>query len=153
MRSLLFSTIFFFCAPAFADKLIIVDLRNFKWMAYEDDTLVKDGIAAGGRRWCPDTKRPCKTPHGEFLVLKKYGKYYRSPLYPLNCGGESKIKCAPMPYSVKFKHSGESIHGSSDHWENPKHISHGCVHVSKENAKWINEFTEVNKTKIVILRY
>ncbi|MDP3987261.1 MAG: L,D-transpeptidase [Nanoarchaeota archaeon] len=137
-------------------KHILVDLKNFKFFAYDEEgELIREGLASGGRRFCPDIKRKCKTPSGSFRVLAKKGKFYKSPLYPLNCGNpkEGKVPCAPMPYSIKFLASGESIHGSpNDNWNNPKQISHGCIHATNEDAKWINEWVNIGD-KVKILKY
>ncbi len=138
---------------------IIVDLKNFQWFAYDEDGVeIRSGLASGGRKYCPDIKRGCKTPSGIFHVISKRGKYYRSPLYPLGCGfgaapdGTPRKKCAPMPYYTKFSHQGPGFHGSNDDWARPKHISHSCVHLRTEDAKWINENSR-KETVIVVLRY
>jgi lipoprotein-anchoring transpeptidase ErfK/SrfK len=136
---------------------IVIDLKNFRWVAFDGNDpanaeVVRTGAASGGRRWCPDIKRKCKTPLGMWKVLSKRGPHYRSPLYPIGCGVGKAVKCAPMPHYVKFRHSGEGIHGSNADWKNPKHESHGCVRVRTEDAQWINENTN-RDTTIIVLPY
>lgn len=149
---------FYFLAFSFltlTQKAIIFDPVEFKWQAYENNTLVKEGPASGGKNFCPDIGRKCKTPSGIFNVLSKRGKYYRSPLYPINCNNNSLIskeKCAPMPWAVKFLHSGESLHSSNDDWNNIKNRSHGCIHLKNEDAEWINKWIRVGD-KVVVLPY
>ena len=122
-------------------KYIVVDLSSYSWIAYKDNKEVKRGEASGGRKWCPDIKRRCKTPTGLFPVISKKNRAYRSPLYPVGCDNKTNNKCAPMPWAVKFRHSGEAIHGHRS--KITAHTSHGCIHVSYEDAKWINEFLDV----------
>ncbi len=144
-------------AYLFTANIILIDLKNFSWSAQLTDqsglvVTVAQGKASGGRRFCPDIERSCKTPSGIFSVIVRRGKHYRSPLYPLGCRGNQVPRCAPMPFYVKFRHSGEGIHGSNDDWRRPKHQSHGCVHVSRADAEWIHDFVD-RGTKIVILPY
>ncbi len=133
---------------------IIVDLKNFQWYAFDEDGVgIRSGQASGGRRYCPDIKRGCKTPAGVFNVISKRGRYYRSPLYPLNCGfGVGQKKCAPMPWYVKFSAQGPGFHASNDDWSRPKHQSHGCIHLRIDEAKWIHDYS-TKDTVVVVLRY
>lgn len=155
MRVVIFVMSLGFSFPCLAkERYVEVDLKNFKWSAYEGDRLIKSGVATGGRKFCPDIKRKCKTPQGEFRVLVKKNKFYRSPSYPLGCNNNSKIikeRCAEMPYAIKFRYQGEALHGHyKENWEKPSHISHGCIHV--DEPKWLNEFVEIGD-KIIVLPY
>lgn len=137
------------------EQNVFIDLKQFQWKAIVGDKVTNTGKASGGRRWCPDIERGCKTPSGIFRVLTKRGRYYRSPLYPLGCGNprEGKKPCAKMAWAIKFRYDGPSIHASeNDDWNNPKHISHGCIHVTMEDARWLNQWVSIG-TKIVILPY
>lgn len=147
MKAIIFSLFLFHSQPK--EQTIIIDLAHFKWIAYDyNGKEINFGQASGGRKWCPDIKKGCKTPYGIFYIINKRGKNYRSPIYPL----DKKIK-SPMPYACRFKWSGESIHGSpGDNWKNPIHRSHGCVHVKNEDARWINLFSN-NLTKVIVLPY
>jgi lipoprotein-anchoring transpeptidase ErfK/SrfK len=129
------------------NKLIKVDLTNFHWEAFINNQLVREGKASGGRKFCPDIDRPCKTPSGTFKVISKKGRWYRSSLYPVGCKG---IDCAPMPFAIKLLHSGMSIHGAKEKIE--QHISHSCIHLSIEDSKWINQFVSIG-TPVIILPY
>lgn len=134
--------------------IVVVDLHNFKWTALDyQGEVIRTGPASGGRRYCPDIERKCKTPAGLFFPLTKRGRYYRSPLYPLGCGKPGEKPCAPMPFYVKLIHSGEGFHGSpGDNWSAPIHRSHGCCHLTTEDAEWINKFVS-KTTPIYILPY
>jgi lipoprotein-anchoring transpeptidase ErfK/SrfK len=135
------------------EKVIIVDLNKLMFQAIDEGgNVIIEGKAVGGRKWCPDIKRRCATPSGEFRVLVKRGPWYRSPLYPLGCNNKSKTnKCARMAYYMKFKHSGEGLHG---HDELPDfNASHGCIRLSNEHAEWLSKnFVEIG-TKVIILPY
>lgn len=134
-------------------NLIIVDLKNFTFYAIENGNVVKIGQASGGRRYCPDIKRGCKTPIGRFKMIVKRGEHYRSPIYPIGCTGYSgPKKCAPMYWYVKFVEAGAGFHGAKDNWKHPKHQSHSCIHTTIEDAKWLHDW--INKdTVIEVLPY
>jgi lipoprotein-anchoring transpeptidase ErfK/SrfK len=132
---------FFLFGFLFSTHFVVIDLPNYKWIAYDGDKEIMSGVASGGRKWCPDIHRRCKSPVGLFQVVSKKGRFYRSPLYPVGCDNSTENKCAPMPWAVKFKHSGEAIHGHRGRLT--QHISHGCIHVSYKDAKLINEFLSV----------
>jgi lipoprotein-anchoring transpeptidase ErfK/SrfK len=146
MKTIIFSLFLFHSQPK--EQTILVNLSKFEWTAYDyDGKIVNSGQASGGRRWCEDIKKGCKTPYGFFYVINKRGPHYRSPLYPLN----KKIK-APMFWAVRFSWFGPSFHQSNDNWNIKKHQSHGCIHLKKNDAWWINLFSN-SLTKIIILPY
>ena len=81
------------------EKLLTWDPALLAWAAYNPDgTLVRWGPAVGGRDYCPDIGRQCRTLDGTFRILKKAGRHYRSSKYPVGCGkereGKPKIPCA-----------------------------------------------------------
>lgn len=146
---------FLFWMSLIPEQSIVVDLKNFQFIALQGFEIKRYGPASGGRRWCSDILRSCKTPIGEFKVLRKRGRFYRSPIYPLECGNpkEGKKPCAAMPLAIKFHYSGASFHASvGDDWGNLKHRSHGCIHLKLEDAAWIHNFVNAG-TKIFILPY
>lgn len=155
MKTLIVIGILTFSFPCIAEKYVEVDLKNFKFKAYENGKVVREGLASGGRRWCPDIKRGCKTPQGQFVVLSKKGRFYRSPVYPLGCNNKSKNikeKCAAMAFAVKFHYSGAAFHSSNDNWNKLHHQSHSCIHLQMHNAKWLNEWINIGD-KVIILKY
>lgn len=113
-------------------KLIIINLPKQAWVAYGNDgNIVKWGPASGGQNWCHDIGKPCKTIRGAFAVFNKKGPGCQSKSFPVDRGGG-----APMPYCMFF-HSGYAIHGSND--VPGFNMSHGCVRVYTQDAKWLNE--------------
>lgn len=113
-------------------KLIIVNLPMLAFGAYnEKGDLVYWGPVSGGRDWCNDVRRPCKTIRGAFSVFNKEGAKCRSRSFPVDRGGG-----APMPYCMFF-HTGYALHGS--HEVPGYNASHGCVRMYTKDAKWLNE--------------
>lgn len=122
---------------ASGEKQIRVDLSLLAWGAYDEEgQLQKWGPASGGKAWCPDVKSKCRTPSGDFFMLRKGGAFCKSHKFPIPKGG------APMPYCMFFR-GGYALHGSP---EVPGYnASHGCVRLSLEDAQWLNEEFSINK--------
>lgn len=115
------------------------------WKAInESGTVIRTGRASGGRGYCPDIHRGCKTPSGVFHVISKGGPGCRSSRYPVGRGG------APMQYCMFFSKY-YAIHGSNDV---PNYnASHGCVRVRPSDAKWLSQHFVSVGTKVVIHPY
>ena len=122
---------------------IIFDSSELAWGAYNPNgELVKWGPAAGGKDYCPDIHRSCKTVNGTFTVYRTKGEECVSSKFPVNKGG------APMPYCMFF-HGGFALHGSPN--VPGYNASHGCVRLFTEDAEWLNEeFVDVGRTKVTV---
>jgi lipoprotein-anchoring transpeptidase ErfK/SrfK len=127
-------------------KTIIFDPSRLTWAAYSaQGSLVKSGNASGGKDYCPDIGRSCRTPVGAYTIYTKKGAGCVSSKYPIGKGG------APMPYCMFFK-GGFAIHGS-DHVPG-FNASHGCIRVHPDDARWLNQqFIDVGSTKVVVKSY
>jgi len=124
-------------------KVFIFDPKATAWGAYDaQGNLVKTGAASGGKSYCEDVGRPCKTVTGTYSVYSKKGEDCKSGKYPIETGGGAR-----MPYCMHF-HKGYSIHAA---YEVPNYnASHGCVRVLPSAAKWLNEnFMNVGTTVVV----
>ena len=124
-------------------KVFIFDPRATAWAAYDaEGNRVKTGSASGGKDYCEDTGRGCRTVTGTFHVYSKKGEECTSSLYPIETGGGAR-----MPYCMHFSGS-YSIHAA---YEVPNYnASHGCIRVLPAAAKWLNEdFVDVGTTVIV----
>lgn len=131
------------------EKLIVVDPNAHIYGAYSaKGVLVRWGIATAGSDRCRDTGERCHTSKGGFRIYS---------LGNANCYSR-KYNDAPMPYCMYFN-GGEALHGSNEvEFEN---ISHGCVRVHIEDAKWLRyhfvEAPNINNhyqgTKIIIKAY
>lgn len=124
-------------------NLIKVDLGKLAWGAYDDQgNLVKWGRASGGKSYCKDIRRGCRTITGTYTIYSKKGSGCRSSRFPLPRGG------APMPYCMHF-YKGYAMHGSNSvpHYN----ASHGCVRLVPEDARWLNQnFVRVGSTRVSI---
>jgi lipoprotein-anchoring transpeptidase ErfK/SrfK len=119
--------------------------RKHMWYAYDSDgDLVKSGRASGGKAYCPDIGRACRTPRGYFRVWSKGGPGCVSSKYPVGEGG------APMPYCMFFSKY-YAIHGSND--VPNRNASHGCIRVQPSAAHWLSaKFIRIG-TRVVVLSY
>jgi len=124
-------------------KVFIFDPKATAWAAYDaQGNRIKTGSASGGKDFCEDTGRGCRTVTGTFHVYSKKGEECTSSLYPIETGGGAR-----MPYCMHFNGS-YSIHAA---YEVPNYnSSHGCIRVLPGAAKWLNqEFMDIGTTVIV----
>ncbi len=124
-------------------KVFIFDPKAAAWGAYDKNgNLVKTGAASGGKSYCEDIGRSCRTVTGTYRVYSKKGENCKSSKYPIEEGGGAR-----MPYCMHF-YKGYSIHAA---YEVPQwNTSHGCIRVLPSAAKWLNEeFMTVGTTVIV----
>lgn len=129
--------------PATGRKVFIFDPKATAWAAYDaNGHLVRTGSASGGKDYCEDIGRSCRTVVGSFRVYSKKGAECTSSIYPIETGGGAK-----MPYCMHFN-GGYSIHAA---YEVPRYnVSHGCIRVLPSAARWLNEdFVDVGTTVIV----
>ena len=130
-------------------KVFIWDPKLLAWAAYAPNgKLLRWGPGVGGKKYCKDVNRSCKTIVGRFRVIAKGDAKTRSYKYPRGCKGE---ECTPIPWFIKFHKAGFGIHGSD---KIPgKHASHGCIRVFLDDAKWLNKKFTRYGTKIIIRPY
>ncbi len=124
-------------------KVFIFDPKATAWAAYDaQGNRVETGSASGGKDFCDDIGRPCRTVTGTFHVYSKKGEECTSSLYPIETNGGAR-----MPYCMHFS-GGYSIHAA---YEVPNYnASHGCIRVLPGAAKWLNEnFIDVGTTVVV----
>lgn len=132
------------CNLSFANTFVFYP-SELKWVAINNNgAVVKSGKASGGRKYCPDIKRACRTPTGTYHVISEGGPNCRSSRYPVGRGG------AKMPYCMFFSRY-YAIHGS---YELPDYnASHGCIRVRPTDAKWLQQnFVEIG-TKVIVKPY
>jgi hypothetical protein len=122
-------------APARAEVLINVD-KNAQTM-----TVTVDGerryvwpVATGISRY--------DTPDGEFTPFRMEKDHF-----------SREWDDAPMPYSIFFTKQGHAIHGTLDEKRLGNAASHGCVRLSRENAKTLYTLvkaTGLENTQVVL---
>lgn len=137
--------VFPFSSAYSAGNTFIFNPNTLSWKAInENGKVVRTGKGSGGKKYCADIRRGCKTPSGVYHVVSKGGSGCRSSRYPLGGGG------APMPYCMFFNKN-YAIHGSYDV---PNHnASHGCVRVQPSDARWLSSNFMKIGTKVVIKPY
>ncbi len=136
------------------EKLIIVDLAEHAWGAYDaDGSLVKWGPATGGSDWCSDIDESCRTKEGSFRIYSLGSSTCVSTKFPLPDGG------APMPYCMFFN-GGQALHGSPGGVMRGN-VSHGCVRLYVSDAEWLrydfvegpDEYNNYRGTKVIVKAY
>lgn len=127
-------------------RVFIFDPKAAVWGAYDENgTLVMTGSASGGKDYCEDVGKPCRTVTGTFRVYNKRGVDCKSGEYPVETEGGAK-----MPYCMYF-YRGFTIHAG---YEVPEYnASHGCIRVLPSAAKWLNEEFITIGTKVIVLSY
>jgi len=128
-------------------QLFVVDLNEGAWAAYNaQGDRVNVGRASGGRSYCPDINRSCRTAVGSYKIIRKGGADCESNKYPIDTGGG-----APMPYCMYFSGKGYAVHGSNDV---PNYnASHGCVRVTPTAAAWLSKNFMKIGTEVIVLPY
>lgn len=124
-------------------KVFIFDPKATAWAAYDaQGNRIKTGSASGGKDFCEDVGRPCRTVTGTFHVYSKKGEDCTSSIYPVETNGGAR-----MPYCMHFN-GGYSIHAA---YEVPNYnASHGCIRVLPSAARWLNQdFMDIGTTVIV----
>jgi len=107
------------------EKWIEVDLSEQKLYAYEGITRVFTATISSGRTGTP-------TVQGKFRIQRKYlSQLMTGPGYYL----------PNVPYVMYF-YGNFALHGAYWHnnWGTP--MSHGCVNLRREDAKWLFEWTD-----------
>ncbi|MBV8801622.1 MAG: L,D-transpeptidase [Gammaproteobacteria bacterium] len=118
--------------PISERNIFIFNPNKLVWAVYDKNgDRVGIGKASGGKDYCADIHASCRTVEGEYTVFRKEDKDCTSKTFPIDEGGG-----APMPHCMFF-YKGYAIHGSS--YIPNKNVSHGCIRVSKDAAKWMNE--------------
>ncbi len=127
-------------------KQFIFDPKASAWAAYDEDgRRVMTGSASGGKDFCEDVGKQCRTVTGNFRVYNKRGLECKSGEYPVETTGGAK-----MPYCMYF-YRGFTIHAAFE--VPPYNSSHGCVRVFPSAAKWLNEQFITIGTQVTILSY
>lgn len=137
--------------PRYQERTVVVDLKRLAWAAYERGSLVRWGAANGGAKICRETgKLACKTHPGTHRILRIYGHGKRSDLYPVECANK-RVCGHPMPYYMPFHADGTGCHG--DRHLAGGNVSHGCVRMFTQDARWLNRSFVSVGTAVVVEDY
>lgn len=127
----------------YAVNTFIYNPKTLRWKALKNGKVVRSGKGSGGRHYCSDVKRACRTPSGTYRIISKRGANCRSSRYPVGKGG------APMPYCMFFSQY-YAIHGSPDV---PNYnASHGCIRVKPRDARWLHSNMKIG-SKVIVKPY
>lgn len=77
-------------------RVFVFRPQKFRWYLYEGGSLVDSGIANGGKKYCEDIGRACRTPPAVFQVYRKGGANCTSNKFPV----ESWKPRAKMPHCM-----------------------------------------------------
>lgn len=141
MKRLLIFTLFFlfFLTPAniFAaeinttDKLITVDIGKQKLYAWEGGKIQKEFTVSTGMRYTP-------TIRGSFKIYIKNAVQNMKGSYPPYA--PYFLKDVP---SVMFFKGAYAIHGAYWHNKFGSRVSHGCVNMRVDDAKWVYDWSSI----------
>lgn len=127
-----------------SNDAFVFNPRTHSWSAIQNGRVIRSGPASGGRHYCPDTGRACRTPTGTFHVISKGDASCRSSSYPVGVGG------ARMPYCMFFSKY-YAIHGY--HEVARYNASHGCIRIRSSDAQWLNHSFMRIGTKVIVKSY
>lgn len=127
-------------------KTFVFDPKEAAWAAYDaQGQRIMTGSASGGKDFCEDVGKPCRTVTGTFRVYNKRGINCTSGEYPVETTGGAK-----MPYCMYF-FQGYTIHAG--YQVTASNTSHGCIRVLPSAAKWLNEQFITLGTQVIVLSY
>lgn len=134
-----------FIAPPCDANTFVFNPRSHSWAAISDyGEVIRTGRASGGRGYCPDIHRSCRTPTGTHYVISKGGPGCKSSKFPIGKGG------SPMPWCMFFSKY-YAVHGS---YEVPNYnASHGCIRVIPSDANWLSHHFVHVGTRVVVKSY
>lgn len=113
-------------------KQIIVDLSDSRIYAYQDGQLIRSVLVSTGRAATP-------TVQGNFTVQRRYTSQTMSgPGYYL-----------PGVEWILYFYAGYAIHGTYWHNNFGQPMSHGCVNLPNEEAKWFYDFAPIGTPVLV----
>jgi hypothetical protein len=136
------------------EKVIVIDLKQYAWGAYDaNGTLIRWGPATGGKAWCDDIDEACRTQAGTYRIYALGSSDCISSKFPVPDGG------APMPFCMYFN-GGQALHGSPGGVLRGN-VSHGCVRLFVQDAEWLRyDFVDppmsdndFQGTKVVVMPY
>jgi len=143
--ALAFSVVIFVLPGLTYANTFIFNPRTHSFVAINNNgKVVKSGRASGGKSYCPDIGRSCRTPSGRYSITGMRGASCRSSRYPVGRGG------SPMPYCSFFSKY-YAVHGSYD--VPKRNASHGCIRVVPSDAKWLQQHFFRPGTTVIVKPY
>jgi L,D-transpeptidase ErfK/SrfK len=113
---------------------VLVSPHDYAFALYIDGVRTRWGPVACGGSWCGDVGRSCRTPRGMFTITEVAGPKRRSSKYPVIEAAEGRG--ALMPYYMRLTNRGVGMHAR---YISGSHVTHGCIGMFYEDAKWLNQ--------------
>jgi lipoprotein-anchoring transpeptidase ErfK/SrfK len=128
------------------EKRIEVSIQNQILVAYEGDQPVFQSSISSGLNQQPDPEAlPWDTPQGQFNIMSKMPSKHMGDG---NLAAEG-YDLPGVPWTCFFTPEGHAFHGAYWHDNFGIQMSHGCVNMPAEKAKWLFRWTTpVFKTPI-----
>jgi lipoprotein-anchoring transpeptidase ErfK/SrfK len=119
-----------------SDKRIEVDLAQQKLYAYEGSMLAMDTSISSGTGYVPEDDIPWVTPVGSFYIESKVPSKHMG--YSDLTNDMSKYIYPGVPWVAFFEPKlGIAFHGTYWHTNFGSRMSHGCVNLPTDKAKWL----------------
>lgn len=164
-------------------RVLVFRPHAYKYYLYNHGRLIKSGVANGGKSWCSDIGRSCRTPAGVFKVYREGGSGCKSSKYPIGKGGAPMPYCMflkkmypykkKIPYKVKYTTAaGKTKYKTKYRYETryrykhtgyamhgskyihpSRHGSHGCIRLRTPDAQWLSHNHIDPGTLVVITKY
>jgi len=124
------------------DKRIVISIQDQTLTAYEKDTVVLKTLISSGLLEIDKKSHDIstETPLGSFRIRTKY---------PVRHMGDGHLTDDPeayelpgVPWTMFFHESGYALHGTYWHNNFGTRMSHGCVNMRNEDARWLFRWTE-----------
>ncbi|MFZ6028358.1 MAG: L,D-transpeptidase [Chloroflexota bacterium] len=124
-----------------SEKRIVVSIRNQTLTAYEGERIVLTSLVSTGR----STRQkegaiPTETPIGDFRIRKKCPNVHMG-----NGNLTSDIlayELPGVPWVMFFDPNGVALHGTYWHDNFGVRMSHGCVNLPNDVARWLYRWTD-----------
>ena len=120
-------------------KLIRVSLKDQSFTAYEDEKLVYHSRISSGLGYNEvKLKDPyaTATPRGTFFVTSKYPSKHMGGVDATGAPGSYSLPGVPWATFFIFE-TGVAFHGTYWHNNFGNRMSHGCVNLKNNDAKWL----------------
>jgi hypothetical protein len=124
----------------FEKKRIEVSIENQQLTAYEYDQIVFQTNVSTGLLYGPTTNGvPTKTPKGNFHVQVKMPSKHMGDG---NLAADIEAYELPgVPWDTFFTEKGHALHGAYWHDNFGTPMSHGCINMRPDEAKWLFRWT------------
>jgi hypothetical protein len=123
----------------FEAKHIFVNLTTQTVNAYENDQSVFEAKISSGLSGISSADEPTATPVGDFNVVVKMPSKHMGEA---NLAADIEDYVLPgVPWTTFFTERGHAFHGTYWHDNYGVPMSHGCINMRPEDAKWIFRWT------------